>query len=127
MKTNTWIRLMKLGSLTGWHQRYDRSFVFKGNQFPVCARCTGLFVGYLIGLALSIILIQFKFYQFNILYPLAFALFFTALLGIDGFGQLKGKWESNNKRRLITGLLCGVSAIIFLFRGIFALIRVIRV
>jgi len=27
------------------HQRPERSFVFRGHQLPVCARCTGLYVG----------------------------------------------------------------------------------
>jgi uncharacterized membrane protein len=27
------------------HQRPERSFVFRGSQLPVCARCTGLYIG----------------------------------------------------------------------------------
>jgi uncharacterized membrane protein len=34
------------------HQIPERSFYFSGIQFPVCARCTGLYVGGIIGLAL---------------------------------------------------------------------------
>jgi len=31
------------------HQRPDRSFFWDGHQFPVCARCTGLYVSAAIG------------------------------------------------------------------------------
>ena len=33
------------------HQRPERSFFFDGHQFPVCARCTGLYLSGAIGLA----------------------------------------------------------------------------
>ena len=33
------------------HQRPDRSFFIDGHQFPVCARCTGLYLSGAIGLA----------------------------------------------------------------------------
>ena len=29
----------------GCHCRDDRSFYYKGQKFPICARCTGEFVG----------------------------------------------------------------------------------
>ena len=32
------------------HQRPERSFFFDGHQLPVCARCTGLYVGAAAGL-----------------------------------------------------------------------------
>lgn len=47
-----WLKLMKIGARLGCHQRPDRSFFYKGYQFPVCARCTGLFVGYFVGIAI---------------------------------------------------------------------------
>lgn len=32
------------------HQRPERSFFWSGHQFPVCARCTGLYVSAAVGL-----------------------------------------------------------------------------
>ena len=32
------------------HQRPERSFFWEGHQFPVCARCTGLYVSAALGL-----------------------------------------------------------------------------
>ena len=43
---------MKIGHTTGCHQMPERSFFWKEYQFPICARCTGLAVGYLIGIML---------------------------------------------------------------------------
>ena len=50
MKLKIWIKLMKMGAKLGCHQMPERSFFYKGYQFPVCARCTGLMAGYLLGI-----------------------------------------------------------------------------
>ncbi|MEI3349189.1 MAG: DUF2085 domain-containing protein [Dysosmobacter sp.] len=42
-----------VGHTLGCHQRPDRSFFFHGKQFPVCARCTGVFLGECICCSLS--------------------------------------------------------------------------
>lgn len=34
-----------LGNNSGCHQLAERSFFYKGYQFPVCARCTGVTIG----------------------------------------------------------------------------------
>ena len=89
------------------HRKPERSFFYKGRQFPVCARCTGF---YITGIA-SIILINF--------YPVPYSLT-TLLIGIillipcaiDGFTQLFEMRESNNMLRFITGLLGGVGIIL---------------
>jgi uncharacterized membrane protein len=97
-----WIALMKLGAISGCHQMRERSFFFWNYQFPVCARCTGLFFGEAASIALF-----FLFLNFNIKPLLLCAAFSVALLGTDGLLQLKGMWVSTNSRRLVTGLLCG--------------------
>jgi uncharacterized membrane protein len=37
------------------HQRPERSFVFHGRQLPVCARCTGLYIGAAVAAPLALI------------------------------------------------------------------------
>ena len=42
----------------GCHCRPDRSFFFRGRQFPVCARCTGMLLGFcvpIVGLILFLV------------------------------------------------------------------------
>lgn len=81
----------------GCHQRPDRSFYYKGKQFPICARCTGELVGIILGL------LTLAFFQLPVL--LNFLLLIP--LVTDGFTQLLTKYESNNILRLITGILFG--------------------
>jgi uncharacterized membrane protein len=115
-----WIWLMRIGAMTGCHQMHERSLFFRGYQFPVCARCTGLFIGQITGIALFMLLLNF-----NIKLLLLCTVFSAALLGIDGFFQLKKIWVSTNFRRLFTGTLCGFFVTVFFIRIIIMLINYI--
>lgn len=91
------------------HKRADRSFFFRGKKFPICARCTGILVGYFAG-------IGFIMYSNNsLLYLTLISLIFPVPMMIDGTGQLFGKWVSTNKRRFITGVLGGISIDVFIY------------
>ncbi|WP_418819769.1 DUF2085 domain-containing protein [Ruminococcus sp.] len=92
-----WLYLMKLGAVAGCHQRPDRSFFFHGWQFPVCARCTGVLAGQLIGFPLAV--------KKNISALTAVLCCETTML--DWLLQYTGVKKSTNKRRLVTGLLGG--------------------
>jgi uncharacterized membrane protein len=119
-KTKIWIALMHLGVKAGCHQRHDRSFFFRGYQFPVCARCTGLFIGYLLGFIFCWFLLPIK------LLPLGICTFVSVTaLGIDGVLQLKNICISNNPRRIITGLFCGFFLVCFAIKVIFVVISLI--
>ncbi|WP_461815869.1 DUF2085 domain-containing protein [Faecalimonas sp.] len=88
---------MLVGKATGCHQMPERSFFYRGKQFPVCARCTGVFIGQL----LSILL--FKIGEISNLTAVLFCL----IMFMDWFIQYKFNFKSNNIRRLITGFMCG--------------------
>lgn len=87
------------------HRIPERSFFIKGKQFPICARCTGILVGYFIGIIY--LLLTFK-------HNLILEIVFMIPLAIDGIGQYLGYWISNNKRRFLTGILAGISTICIL-------------
>ncbi len=89
----------------GCHGRADRSFFFRGRQFPLCARCTGELIGILCGVPIAV----FIGYP-----PFPITLLLMAPLIGDGFLQQLTPYESNNLKRLITGLLFG-AALVFLF------------
>ncbi len=92
-----------LGNHSGCHQLPERSFFYKGKQFPVCARCTGVFFGQLI----AIIVATCK------KVPLYISALCLGIMGIDwGIQFLKIK-ESNNIRRLITGFFGGFGVFSF--------------
>ena len=96
-KRKIYKKLMVIGRATGCHQLPERSFSFRGKQFPVCARCTGVFIGEVLGIFL------FEVGEISNIIAVVFSLIMFA----DWFVQYKFHYESNNIRRLITGLLCG--------------------
>ena len=88
------------------HRRPERSFFYKGRQFPVCARCTGFYIS---GIA-SIFL--FKFYPLPCnLTTILIGILLLVPCALDGGTQLFEMRESNNTLRFITGILGGVGLI----------------
>ncbi len=83
------------------HQMDERSFHFGIRKYPLCARCTGIYVGLFAGLATG------WFYTL----PWSFALLFVLMMSIDGLVQLKTNYESNNFKRIVTGLLFGLAVV----------------
>jgi len=81
----------------GCHCRPDRSFFYKGKQFPVCARCTGELAGILAALATWWLYHPGPLWSAALLLPLV----------LDGVIQLCTAYESRNRRRLWTGILFG--------------------
>ena len=63
----------------------------------MCARCTGLLIGYIVG-GITAIFYRAAFYWYI---PLIIPLI------LDGTIQMFTKYESNNMKRIITGLLAG--------------------
>jgi uncharacterized membrane protein len=86
------------------HRKPERSFFYKGKQFPVCARCTGFYAGY----------IALPIFTFSIWEP---GLHWIGLLMvpalIDGLTQAFMNRESTNWLRFSTGILAGAGAIAF--------------
>lgn len=85
------------------HQIPERSFFIKSYQFPICARCTGLYLGYIIAL--------FNLIKSKKVFKFKASVVFIVVMAIDGLGQLFKFFESNNKRRFITGFLSGIASI----------------
>lgn len=102
---------MKIGRLSGCHQRADRSFFYKGYQFPLCARCTGAFIGQLVAIPWVFVLGATPFY-----------LLLLAPMAIDGLTQLSGGRTSNNYLRFITGLLGGFGLVASLVAFVLSLL-----
>lgn len=99
--THYWVKTMKWGALTGCHQRADRSFYWKGHQFPICARCTGVVIGYILAI-ISVIVFLPNFVM---------GLVFSCIMFLDWLIQFLKIYDSTNIRRLITGILGGYGLI----------------
>lgn len=96
------------------HRLPERSFFIRGRQLPLCARCTGILIGYFCGGIYALL--------WGAL-PLPVTILLMVPLVIDGTGQYLGWWMSTNPRRLITGIMAGIAtdflvyyAVIFGFR-----------
>lgn len=85
--------------LYGCHQIPERSFFIRGYQFPLCARCTGITVGYLLSVLLCVM---------HIIFPLWVSVIMLIPLLFDGGIQLLFCIMSNNIRRAVTGILYGL-------------------
>ena len=91
------------------HRIPERSFFIKGQQFPVCARCTGFYTGLIIYLIAHIF---FK-HAYDIK-MLIISMILMIPVAIDGVTQYFGPRESANTLRFITGFIGGIGLIIFL-------------
>ncbi len=93
-KDKIWLKSMNIMAPT-CHQRSERSFHLGNFQMPVCSRCQGVYTGYLVGLL-------FFIPALIILLPLTY---------LDGFIQLRTKYQSTNFRRFTTGILSGIATV----------------
>ena len=85
--------------ITFCHRKPERSFFWKGRQFPVCARCTGIHIGYIF-----FPLFMFNVFTLNIWWTVAL----TVPTFVDGITQAFFNRESNNFLRLTTGIMAGI-------------------
>lgn len=104
------------------HQIPARSFHLAGQALPLCTRCTGIYLGTLLGMVGMVLM---RRYHSTELPPTAFLitlLTFTALMGVDGvnsylsfFPKLPHLYEPQNWLRLTTGTFHGLtmSALVF--------------
>lgn len=81
------------------HGIAERSFFYKKKKFPVCSRCTGIYVGYL----------TFPLFLFGLANPtFIFSILYIIPTIIDGLTQAFHEKESTNLLRFTTGIFSGV-------------------
>lgn len=96
-----WEKLMLMGARLGCHQMPERSFFVRGYQFPLCARCTGLMLGYIVAIATWHFIDVLPTYSVLMCFPLI----------LDGTTQYIHLRESNQILRFTTGVLCGIGSV----------------
>ena len=85
------------------HRQPERTFKIRNHYFPVCSRCTGIYIG-----AFSYYtFVYFVYVQYNIIMILAAVLMILPTFS-DGLTQFFGFRESNNILRFLTGLIAGI-------------------
>jgi uncharacterized membrane protein len=104
------------------HRITERSFSVAGRQLPLCARCTGMYLG----VALSFLVLglagRFKWAQLPSAKIMGVFLGFVVLMGIDGvnsyshfFPDFPHVYEPQNWLRLVTGMGTGLAMGVFIF------------
>lgn len=101
------------------HRIPERSFFLNGRQLPLCARCTGTFLGVMVGLTTMLILGRRRASRMPPLVVLGLLVMFTGFWAFDGlnsyltfFPGAPNLYEPRNWLRLTTGLLNGLTLII---------------
>jgi len=90
------------------HQMVERSFVYGGVQFPVCARCSGIYVGIIVVLALLFWL--YRGAQRTGIPGISFfvgAAVAVGAMGFDGLASYLGFYQTTNFVRVTTGIMFG--------------------
>ena len=104
------------------HRIPERSFFLDGRQFPLCARCTGTFLGAVVGLAAMLLLRRHRASRLPSVPILGILVLFVGLWAFDGlnsyltfFPGAPSLYEPQNWLRLTTGMLNGLALITFVF------------
>ncbi|EXM38377.1 membrane protein [Ruminococcus albus SY3] len=105
-KQDIWLKAMEYGGRCGCHQRADRSFFIGQWQFPVCARCTGVLIGHIIGFPLA---------MKKRVSPWAAVCLCEVMLADWVLQAMKIK-KSTNTRRLVTGVAGGFGTAVVYFK-----------
>ena len=100
------------------HQEPERSFYIAGQQFAVCARCTGVYFGFAAAALLYPLLISLR----QTRTPDRKWLFIAATpLAIDFGLGLAGIWTNTHLSRFLTGSLLGAAAVFYVLPGLLEL------
>jgi uncharacterized membrane protein len=86
------------------HGRVERCLELFGTPMPICARCTGIYLGLLGGLVLFPFM---RWLRERVMRTIAFIAIVP--LGLDGITQLFGFRESVNPLRIATGVIAGLA------------------
>jgi uncharacterized membrane protein len=86
------------------HGRVERCFQLFGAPMPICARCTGIYLGLLAGLLAFPLIPLLRERVMRMV-----ALVAIVPLGLDGLTQLFGLRESVNPLRVATGIVAGMA------------------
>lgn len=95
------------------HQLAERSFAAGGVQLPVCARDTGIYVGFVVSLVVLQVLGRSRRSEPPSVPVIVLGGLFVGVMAIDGVSSYAGLRETTNAIRLITGLMTGFSLALF--------------
>jgi uncharacterized membrane protein len=102
------------------HQISERSFHLEGEQFGVCSRCFGVYLGLFAGFVIYPIWRHLQDIE-----PIPRIWLFLSLvpIGIDWSLGVFGIWENTHLSRLLTGMILGVACATFIMPALVEIAR----
>jgi uncharacterized membrane protein len=101
------------------HRIPERSFLLGDGHFPLCARCTGTFLGAMVGLVAVLLLGRYRASRMPPAPVLVLLVLFVGIWAFDGFNSYltffpgaPNLYEPQNWLRMTTGLLNGLALIL---------------
>lgn len=106
------------------HQIADRSFYIFGEQFAVCSRCFGVYLGLVVGFSAYPLWRKVDAVE----PPRRFWLFLSLIpITIDWSLTFFGIWENTQASRFVTGLILGIACGTFIVPAIVEIARNLKV
>lgn len=102
-------RIKAFGSAPLCNLTAEHGICIKNFYLPLCARCTGVLAGCIVTIFIFLFIVRKRKYRLC-LHIISFLLAVPCLL--DGLLQYVWNIESNNYRRILTGLLLGLSIVL---------------
>jgi uncharacterized membrane protein len=101
------------------HQQPERSLHWRGLPLAVCARCTGLYAGFVLGAAVYPLV---RRVAVDSLPPRRWLWLAALPLAIDFTGGALGVFANTQFSRLLTGAVAGAAAAFYLLPGLLAVL-----
>lgn len=110
------------GAPSGWrvafrllcHGRPERSFEIFGTAMPICARCTAIYAGMLVGVIAFVAVPLLR----RVALPGSVAIACVVPMVLDGLSQGTGLRESTNALRTVTGFLAATGPMLWVMAKI---------
>jgi uncharacterized membrane protein len=110
--------ILKFIDKTGFsvcHQLPERTLLFGKILMPVCARCSGIYIGFLCTILFLFIVFRKRESDLPPVYIIVTAVIFILSAIVDGFFSYLGFYETNNIIRLVTGYMFGAGLSIIIY------------
>jgi len=107
------------------HQYPERSFEVGGLHFCVCARCTGIYLGFILTLVVLLIIftrVRNKPTTLPPMWVVVVCIMLALPMVIDGVSSYLGLRETNNLLRYFSGYLTGTSLAVLVGGGVYDII-----